>query len=428
MRRNTSVPKTLAIIGAGPKAMALASKASVLRKLGFQVPELVILEKNDIGSYWNGKHGFTNGRQPLGTSPEKDIGFPYYSHCWGEEFNSKVNGEMLAFSWQRFLVGQHRYSDWIDRGRPHPEHRKWAAYLEWVFEQLKDEVRFIKGEVKRLELNENRWRLFTDTDSVDADGFVVTGPGKLRMLGDIPRDERVKTLETFWRDIEGVKNIPLNSHVAVVGSGETAASVVLYLGNARPDLTIDLVVPTAMSYSRGESYVENHVYTDPFQSNWMSWTREDRINFIQRTDRGVFSVFAKHCLDQWEFVEIIPGWFRSLRLNSGNQLVLDLEYNGDKEHRIYDFVVLSMGFDPWTQVMSLLEAPVLETLKTILDVANPTSEWVESRICQDLSISGLHPKIHLPMMAGLEQGPGFGNLSCLGRLSDQILQSYIYLQ
>lgn len=428
MRHEVFSEKTIAVIGAGPKAMAIASKASVLKKLGFHVPKIVIVEKNEIGSNWSGKFGFTNGRQPLGTSPEKDIGFPYYSHCWGEEFNSRVNAEMLAFSWQRFLVGQFKYSDWIDRGRPHPEHRKWAAYLEWAYAQLQDGVRLVKGEVTRLDLVDNRWRLTTPTESITADGFVVTGPGKLKMLADIPKDERVKTLETFWRDIEAVKSLPPNAHVAVVGSGETAASVVLYLGNARSDLTIDLVVPTAMSYSRGESYVENHVYTDPFQSNWMSWTREDRVNFIQRTDRGVFSVFAKHCLDQWEFVEIIPGWFRSLRLNSGNQLVLDLEYNGDKEHRIYDFVVLSMGFDPWTQVLSLIDPPTLEELKKKLDVENPSSDWVESRIGQDLSLTGLSPKIHLPMMAGLEQGPGFGNLSCLGRLSDHILQSYVYLK
>ena len=37
------------------------------------------------------------------------------------------------------------------------------------------------------------------------------------------------------------------------------------------------------------------------------------------------------------------------------------------------------------------------------------------------------PKLHLPMLAGLEQGPGFANLSCLGRVSDQILQSYVGL-
>ena len=419
--------KRIAVVGAGPKAMALASKASVLRKLGFTVPEIVILEKNEIGSYWKGGHGFTNGRQPLGTSPEKDIGFPYYSHCWGDEFNKAVNQEMLAFSWQRFLVEKHSYSDWIDRGRPSPEHRKWAGYLAWIYEKVSKEARLILGEVTSLGLLDNRWELQTDKESVVVDGFVVTGPGKLRIQDNIPKDPRVKTLETFWKDPCVVDKIPPGSHVAVVGSGETAASIVLYLGHRRMDLTIDLIVPSAMCYSRGESYVENHVYTDPFQSNWTTWTREDRTNFIQRTDRGVFSVSAKQYLDQWDFAEIIPGWFRSLKINSGNQLVLKIEYNGEKERRIYDFVALSLGFDPWSQVLSWLDAPTLDNLKANLGVESLTSEWVESSICEDLSIDGLVPKIHLPMMAGIQQGPGFGNLSCLGRLSDQILQSYVGL-
>src|SRR5438046_688886 len=43
----------------------------------------------------------------------------------------------------------------------------------------------------------------------------------------------------------------------------------------------------------------------------------------------------------------------------------------------------------------------------------------------DLSVSGLAPPLHLPVMAGLAQGPGFPNLSCLGLLSDRILRRYV---
>ena len=38
---------------------------------------------------------------------------------------------------------------------------------------------------------------------------------------------------------------------------------------------------------------------------------------------------------------------------------------------------------------------------------------------------GLAPPLHLPVMAGLAQGPGFPNLSCLGLLSDRILRRYL---
>jgi mycobactin lysine-N-oxygenase len=43
----------------------------------------------------------------------------------------------------------------------------------------------------------------------------------------------------------------------------------------------------------------------------------------------------------------------------------------------------------------------------------------------DLSVAGLSPPLHLPVLAGLAQGPGFPNLSCLGLLSDRILRRYV---
>ena len=43
----------------------------------------------------------------------------------------------------------------------------------------------------------------------------------------------------------------------------------------------------------------------------------------------------------------------------------------------------------------------------------------------DLSVAGLRPPLHLPLAAGLAQGPGFPNLSCLGLLSDRILRTYV---
>ena len=46
----------------------------------------------------------------------------------------------------------------------------------------------------------------------------------------------------------------------------------------------------------------------------------------------------------------------------------------------------------------------------------------------DLSVTGLDPPLHLPVVAGLAQGPGFPNLSCLGLLSDRVLRRYVPLE
>jgi mycobactin lysine-N-oxygenase len=49
---------------------------------------------------------------------------------------------------------------------------------------------------------------------------------------------------------------------------------------------------------------------------------------------------------------------------------------------------------------------------------------LDQRIDVDLSVCGLSPPLHLPVLAGLAQGPGFPNLSCLGLLSDRVLRRY----
>ena len=46
---------------------------------------------------------------------------------------------------------------------------------------------------------------------------------------------------------------------------------------------------------------------------------------------------------------------------------------------------------------------------------------LEESIGVDLAVSGVTPKLFLPGLAGLMQGPGFPNLSCLGLLSDRVL-------
>ena len=47
---------------------------------------------------------------------------------------------------------------------------------------------------------------------------------------------------------------------------------------------------------------------------------------------------------------------------------------------------------------------------------------MERSIDFSLAVEKLAPALHLPMLAGLAQGPGFPNLSSLGLLADRILQ------
>ena len=43
---------TLAVIGAGAKAVAVAAKASVLRAMGVETPDVVAVERAGVGANW----------------------------------------------------------------------------------------------------------------------------------------------------------------------------------------------------------------------------------------------------------------------------------------------------------------------------------------------------------------------------------------
>ena len=62
--RGVAAP-TLAVIGAGPKATAIAAKAAALRGAGLAPPRLVFLDKGGVAAHWTGADGYTDGAQSL---------------------------------------------------------------------------------------------------------------------------------------------------------------------------------------------------------------------------------------------------------------------------------------------------------------------------------------------------------------------------
>jgi mycobactin lysine-N-oxygenase len=87
-------------------------------------------------------------------------------------------------------------------------------------------------------------------------------------------------------------------------------------------------------------------------------------------------------------------------------------------------LILATGADHLALLDSHLEAASRAALLEATGLPTLNQAAVEERIEVDLGLRGLEPRLHLPMLAGLGQGPGFANLSCLGRLADRILESY----
>ena len=404
---------TLAVIGAGPKGIAIAAKARALAAVGLDAPEVVLVDRSAVAGNWSGRQGYTNGLLPLGTPPEKDVGFPYPA-SWGAA-SAGVTAAMAEFSWQRHLMAHGRYADWVDRGRMRPTHREWTAYLREVAERAEAEI--VRGEVVGLDVQGDRWRLTLEGgDAISADGVAFTGSGPpITVAGQPPDHPRVFDGRSYWLHERALKR-QVAASVCVIGSGETAASIVIsLLRKAHKRSTVDVLTSRGVLYSRGESYDENRFYSDP--GDWPRLAESHRREFLERTDRGVFSMQAEAILNHSRGFRTLAG--RAAAIEAGDrQVVVTIEYDDQRERVAYDLVVVAIGFDArW------FEALLGHDARRRLEEAARAE--LERRIDVDLSIAGLSPPLHLPVLAGLAQGPGFPNLSCLGLLSDRILRRYV---
>jgi mycobactin lysine-N-oxygenase len=413
--------RTIAVIGGGPKALALAAKARVLAQLNILDARIIIIEQHRIAANWTGDCGYTDGRQILGTSPEKDVGFPYHSI-----FGAEVDRAMLHYSWLMYQVSTGRYAAWVDRGRNHPTHREWAHYLEYVFAEASPEF-ILEARLEQIRFGRRGFLLAVGNDRGDrgalrADGVVFTGPGKpMKTAGaSYGWTNRILHGQNVYTHLDAFNKQDVR-RVAVIGGGETAASAVLGLLRAAPHLEIDIIYRGGAVYTRGESFAENRRFTNP--AGWPSLSQVEREEFIRRTDRGVFSVAANDVIDDAENVTIINGEVVDVK-DMGDMVRVHLRrYHQDVEYT-YHMVVVAIGFDPTNpfQYMPLRarRRRKIDRLRKMIDE--------HLRIPHPLRRVSGHPEyvnVHLPMLAGLAQGPGFPNLSCLGILSDRILSAYI---
>jgi mycobactin lysine-N-oxygenase len=404
-------------VGAGPKGIAIAAKARALAVAGLPAPRVVLIDRGEVAGNWTGSQGYTSGLLPLGTPPEKDVGYPYAA-SW-REASAGVVAAMAEYSWQRHLIRHGAYGDWIDRGRMRPTHREWSAYLREVAEVAQAEI--VRGVVSGLEITDgDRWEVTLEAgDAIAADGVVITGAGPAITVPGQPRDHpRVLDGRTYWLAAHELKR-ERALNLCVIGSGETAASVVIdLLMRFHKHSTIDVLTTRGVLYSRGESYDENRFYSDP--GDWPRLAETHRREFLVRTDRGVFSLQAEATLNQARGLRTLAGRAAAIEARE-HDVIVTIAYGEEHERVAYDAVVVAIGFDGrWFE--ALLNGNASSRYQEAIGRGG-----LERHIDLDLSVAGLAP-LHLPVMAGLAQGPGFPNLSCLGLLSDRILRRYVALE
>ncbi|BBX42811.1 lysine 6-monooxygenase [Mycobacterium tuberculosis variant microti OV254] len=408
----------LAILGAGAKAVAVAAKAKVLRDMGVEVPEVVAVERTAVGANWQASGGWTDGAHRLGTSPEKDVGFPYRS-ALAPRRNAELDERMTRYSWQAYLIATASFAEWIDRGRPAPPHRTWSQYLGWVADQV--DMKVVHGEVDGLTVDGDRWALRTHETTVQADALMITGPGQAEK-SLLPGNPRMMSIAQFWDRAAGHDRITAE-RVAVIGGGETAASMLNELFRHRVS-TITVISPQVTLFTRGESFFENSLFSDP--TDWTALTLAERRDALARTDRGVFSANVQEALLADDRIRHLRGRVAHAVGRDG-QIRLTLSTNRFSENletvHGFDLVIDGSGADPlW--FTSLFSQDALDLLE--LGLGGPlTADRLQEAIGYDLAVNELTPKLFLPNLSGLTQGPGFPNLSCLGLLSDRVLGPWV---
>ncbi len=424
------------VLGAGPKAAAIASKTHVLHELGYGPLRVVVLEQREVAASWTGRHGFTSGFELLGTRPEKDVGFPYQSaRHWGPK-GRDVDRAMMQFSWQSHLVETGEFQRWIDAGAPSPEHRHLARYVSWVLSRATLGVEVRMARVAAITLHPDGWLLTCETppgvrERVLAEqGLVLTGPGAVRKLA-CAREvaDRVISPAATPAETRALRLAP-DGRVCIVGSGESAVAQALSLiREFGDDLDLTFVSPS-LPYSRSETFLENSVYSDPQTIGWRRLAEADRREFIRRTDRGVMSPDAVAQLSRVRKISFLVGRVREVIAGDWGRAGVVIgaaeEGNGHDaaERRDFDLVANCTGCCPLTALSGLLgdTGPAVEER---LGFALTDELSVKRRLDPTFALDGLVPRIHIPALAGLAHGPGFANLSCLGSLSDHILSAYL---
>jgi mycobactin lysine-N-oxygenase len=411
---STSGSPTLAVIGAGAKGIAVAAKAAELRDMGVPAPEVIAVEKSGVAANWQAGGGWTDGAHQLGTSPEKDVGFPYRSSLVPRR-NAELDERMTRHSWQSFLIATGQFAEWVDRGKPAPTHRRWSQYLRWVADDVGMTV--VQGEVERIAVADRRWALDTADTTVYADAVMITGPGQAER-SVLPGNPRVMSIAQFWHRAAQHERIAAD-RVAVIGGGETAASMLNELFGHRVS-TITVISPSVTLFTRGEGFFENKLFSDP--TGWTGLTHAERRDALARTDRGVFSARVQDALLADDRIMHLRGRVaHAVARDDRIRLTLSTNQGGEAVETVhgFDLVIDGSGADAMWFV-PLFTQDTLDLLE--LGVGGPlTSESLQAAIGHDLAVGDVYPKLFLPGLSGLTQGPGFPNLSCLGLLSDRVL-------
>jgi mycobactin lysine-N-oxygenase len=420
----------LLVVGAGAKSAGIATKVHAINRLGFGPISLTIVEGTERAASWLGRNGMTSGEEPLAVTPIKDVGFPYRSFDVFGDRGEAIDEIAMNFSWQRYMIARRRYARWIDAGSPSVRHRDYGEYLRWVLSRATEGVSHVEGRVAQVALDEPRESWLVEVEEASgrsqysAGALVLTGPGIHRAF---PHEPSVAS-QLFHCDSRRSEFAQLpedrECDVAVVGGGESALSCVMFLRGFRPRSHFTIYTPM-LPMSRGESFLENRVFSNPDEIEWSALDQQTRRDFVKHSDRGVFDPPSLAAIGYDDRCRFATG--RVTDVGAGTDGAVRVEYESPEgptagEH---DYVVNCTGFDLLAQLRTLFPAQVRAEIEERVGQLWDTPAGTEVPIGRNLELLGMEPRLQIPGLAGLSQGPGFANLGALGLLANRVVQPLV---
>ncbi len=417
----------LLVVGAGAKAAGIATKVHAFNSLGLGPIGLTIVEGTEVAASWKGRNGMTSGEEPLAVTPIKDVGFPYQSFREYGEAGEAIDEIAMGFSWQRYMVARRRYARWIDAGSPQVRHRDYGEYLTWVLSRATEGVSHVSGRVTGVSLDQGRrWAVDVaepeGTSRHLARALVLTGPGIHRSF---PHEPGIAS-RVFHCDSKRSEFAQLpedrSCDVAVVGGGESALSCVMFLRGFRPRSRFTIYTPM-LPMSRGESFLENRVFSNPDEVEWGALDQTTRRDFVKHSDRGVFDPPSLSAIAYDDRCRFVTGRVTDVEGARGGEGVR-LEHRSPEGlvHPEHDYVVNCTGFDLLAQLRNLFGPETRAEIEGRAGSLWDTPAGAEVPIGRFLELEGVRPRLQIPGLAGLSQGPGFANLGALGLLANRVLQ------
>ena len=419
----------LIVVGAGAKAAGISTKVHILNSLGLAQLSILVIEGTEVAASWKGRNGMTSGEEPLAVTPIKDVGFPYQSHVEFGEAGEAIDASLAQFTWQQHMISKRRYARWVDAGSPPVRHRDYGEYLTWVLSRATEGVTHLSARVMQVTLEEERWLVEaegSDGQSRHAGGaLVLTGPGIHRSFPHEPAiAPRVFHCDSRREEFARIPD-DRECDIAIVGGGESALSATMSLRGLRPRSRFTIYTPM-LPMSRGESFLENRVFSNPDTVEWGSLDLQTRRDFVKHSDRGVFDPPSLAAIAYDDRCGFVTGRVTDVAAaGDGERVRLDYESPQGTVGREHDYVANCTGFDLLAQLRTLFPEPVREEIERRVGPLWDRPAGTEAPIGRYLELAGMSPRLQVPGLAGLSQGPGFANLGALGLLSNRVLQPFL---